>query len=231
MPALKVSLCCAVATVAVTSAALFFVTRARNAEAAQLAASNALMRQNGFEHQLASQRKATSPAAASAPRSAASGTGSDISSPRDAFDKPPATPPSDYRFEGQATPGAALQTFAWACDRGDTALMEKLITFESRAREKAAAYVTSLPAQARGQSANVETLAATLLVNEGMEHPLPHADFLAKGTAEKITEDLVRIRLPGTTRDGDLYQRIGQDWKFVITEKSVDTYLSRRSQK
>ena len=39
------------------------------------------------------------------------------------------------------------------------------------------------------------------------------------------------LQRDGTTRDGDLYRRIGTVWKFVITEKSVDDYLSRRPQK
>ena len=56
-----------------------------------------------------------------------------------------------YRNDGLATPGATLQTLAWACDQGDMATMEKLQVFDPPAREKAMQFFPSLPPEIRAQ--------------------------------------------------------------------------------
>jgi hypothetical protein len=66
-----------------------------------------------------------------------------------------------------------------------------------------------------------------LLVQDGMQRPFPWTDLLARASVEKISDDQVRTRLPGTPRDVGVFQRIGADWKFVITEAAVAGYLAR----
>lgn len=109
----------------------------------------------------------------------------------------------------------------------DDALMQRLITFESAARPKAEAILQALPPEVRAKAATIEALAAMLLVEDGMQHPFPRADLLARARVEPVFENIVRTRLPGTTRDGGFYERVGSDWKFVVTEESVDEYVAK----
>jgi hypothetical protein len=109
--------------------------------------------------------------------------------------------------------------------------MQKLITFEASARPKVETYFATLPAEIRAQCPTIEALAAMLLVQDGMQRPFPRADLLARATVEEVSDNLVRTRLPGTPRDGGLYQRIGADWKFVITETAVAGYLARAARR
>ncbi len=141
----------------------------------------------------------------------------------------PSADAGDYRFQGQATPIDALQTLAWALDRGDVALLMNLITFDAAARTKWDAYWSALPPEARAKWASADTLAATLLADRGIHQPYPRADLLSRGTIEPLTADRVRVRLPGTPKDGEVYQKIGDTWKWVVTEALVDAYLQRTS--
>jgi hypothetical protein len=133
---------------------------------------------------------------------------------------------ADYRFQGQATPVDTLQTLAWAVDQGDVELMMNVITFDAPARVKLDAYRTTLPPDARVQWPTVELLAATLLTGRGISRPYPRTDLLARATVEPIAPDRVLVRLPGTPKDREVYQKVGDTWKWVITEALVDAYLA-----
>lgn len=133
---------------------------------------------------------------------------------------------ADYRFEGQSTPVNTLQSFAWACDQGDIPTMKTLITFDAAALPLAEAYFASLPAPMREKTPDVETLAAMLLVDDGMHRPYPRAELLARATVEPVSAHRARTRLPGTPRDGGLYENVNGKWKFVITKESVERYLA-----
>ena len=136
-------------------------------------------------------------------------------------------PGAEYRNEGQTTPVAALQTMAWASDRGDTGLMEKLVFFDRAAREKATAHLASLAPEVRAQWTSVEAMAASLLTSQGMHSPFPPAVILERAVIEAVDPNRVRLRLPDTNRELTEYQKTPEGWKFAITEAMVDNYLAR----
>ena len=135
----------------------------------------------------------------------------------------------DYRNEGQATPLAALQTFAWACDRGDTVTVLKMLCFDAAGRTKSEAYMASLPPGARASWNSPEEMAAELLVSANMNLPFPAAPILARASIEPISADRVRLRLSGTMKDRTEYQKTDTGWKYVITEAAVDAYLAHQA--
>jgi len=134
---------------------------------------------------------------------------------------------ADYRNEGLATPLATLQTFAWACDRGDIEVVQKLLFFDGPARAKAEALLASMPSTARTAWKSPEEMAATLLTSANMNGPFPGAAILEKATVEPIREGRVMLRLPDTPKDRGEYQKTEDGWRYVITEKMVDDYLAR----
>lgn len=202
-----------VAAIAVTSAWSYWQRRDRNAEAGRLRVANAqLQRESGFR-----------PPAAPFSAAGASATVEAVPAQRTAVDSAAA---EDYRFQGQATPVDTLQTLAWALDRGDVELVTQLVTFDQAARPKVEAYRQSLPPEAQAQWPTVEVLAATLLTNRGINHPYPRTNLLARATVEPVTDVRVLVRLPGTPKDREVYQKVGDEWKWVITETLVDAYLA-----
>jgi hypothetical protein len=133
----------------------------------------------------------------------------------------------DYRNEGQATPLATLQTFAWACDRGDNEAVANLLCFDPAGRAKAVAYMATLPANSHPQWSTPEEMAAAILTSETMERPFPGTTILDTATVEKINEDRVMLRLPDTRKDRTMYQKTEAGWKYVVTDKMVDDYIAR----
>lgn len=136
----------------------------------------------------------------------------------------------NYRNEGRTTPLSALQTFAWACDRGDIHAIHQLFVIDPDARPKAEAFYAALPVNARTQWKSVDEMAATLLTQNGMEHPFPAADILSAAPMETIRDGRVRLRLPGTQRDGMEFQQDSGGWKHAITAEMVDNYIRRTTQ-
>ena len=224
MSPIKISLLSAVAAAAITGAALFFLHRARAQEFRHLSRANEQMRKDAYARSHDAHAASETAVSSANVSVAANAAGTALSEETKNIGGEAA---AAYRFLGQATPVDTLQSFAWACDRGDTALMQKLITFEPSARPKVEAYFATLPAEIRTQCPTIEALAAMLLVQDGMQRPFPRADLLARATVEKVSDDQVRTRLPGAPRDGGLFQRIGTDWKFVITEAAVNGYLAK----
>jgi len=133
----------------------------------------------------------------------------------------------EYRNEGNSTPQAALQSFAWACDQGDVAAVMRLIRFDQDARIRALAFMAELPEDTRKRWASPEAMAATLLVDAGMRNPFPHADVLDSASAEKISADRVKLHLAGTHRADSEYQLTSDGWKYTITSERVETYLAQ----
>jgi hypothetical protein len=140
-------------------------------------------------------------------------------------------PGAEYRKEGQATPEAALQTFAWACDHADTALMQKLLVFDADAREKTAAYFASLPPENRPQSVSFEAVAADLYISDGMNHPYPVATVLQLARFEPIGPGRVRLHLPDANGDGYEFQQTAEGWKLAVTMKVVDDYIKETAER
>ncbi len=134
---------------------------------------------------------------------------------------------TEYRNEGQATPGSALQTYAWACDQGDVALMESLLVFDPAARRKAEEYFAALPAATRTGWGSLDALAAGIHVEEGMSRPWPAATVLEHAAYEPAGADRVVVILPGTHADRAELRRTASGWKLVITEAIVDAHLRK----
>jgi hypothetical protein len=133
--------------------------------------------------------------------------------------------PGSYRNEGQSTPHAALQTFAWACDQGDEELMRKLLVFDDIARKKTEAHFAGLPPGARPTGVSLEAMAAALYVSDGIQHPYPVAEVLAHARFEPVGPARMILRLPGANGDGYEFQQTAEGWKVAITEAVVDDYI------
>ncbi len=160
----------------------------------------------------------------------------DVPAPRSLASLPatgPAAPTSvapvdtDYRNLGNATPQATLQTFAWACDRMDTELLAKLVYFDPAARTKATAFLATLPENLRTEWRSPEELAAIGLADVMQFARFPPAVVLEKAEAEQLSEDRVVLHMRGAAKERTEYQRTESGWKYVITEKAVDTFLAR----
>ncbi|MFT3783798.1 MAG: hypothetical protein QM790_17440 [Nibricoccus sp.] len=135
----------------------------------------------------------------------------------------------NYRDEGQATPLAALQTFAWACDRGDTQRVAQMLMFDPSARTKAEAFLAGLPEDTRSRWKSVDEMASTELTFAIMQSPFPNADVLDAARFEAVSDERTQFRLPGTRRDRSTFQKSDGLWKYVITEAMVDAYIRNAS--
>jgi hypothetical protein len=222
MSPLKLSVLSTILAVTVVSVWCHAGRRARNSEADVLRVANAGLQSEAIRRQ---QSSGSRTAVTDTPAPKASTSNSTSAEPSSA---PPAG--GDYRFEGQATPLNTLQTMAWALDRADVELMMNVITFDEAARRKFEAYQASLPAEARAQWSTTEQLAATLLTKRGINHPYPRSDLLARATVEPVSAERVVVRLPGTPKDREVYQKVGDTWKWVITEQLVDAFLKTVAQ-
>ena len=221
MPAstLKLSLTAALAAAVFTAGALYLYGGMQRREARALTERN---------HQLQGEILARSEAQA-APRKkwvAASAHGAPASS-LPSSPSPHAPTPALYRNEGQATPIATLQTFAWACDRGDVAKVAQLVVFEGSGREKAAALLAKLPEKMHGEWKTPEELAAVIYVSNFMGRPFPAANVIALATTEPTGPDRMQIRLPGSMLDKGNYLKTAEGWKFIIPEAGVDAYIAK----
>lgn len=142
----------------------------------------------------------------------------------------PAVPPPpayrDYRNEGNATPQATLQTFAWACDRMDTELLAKLIYIDPAARTKASVFLAGLPENLRTEWRTPEDLAAIGLADAMQLSRFPPAAVLEKAELEQVNENRAVLHLNGAAKQRTEYQRTDTGWKYVITEKMADAFLA-----
>ncbi|HZP61229.1 MAG TPA: hypothetical protein VFB27_12990 [Opitutaceae bacterium] len=218
----KTSLLSASISVAITGGALSWVYHRRAVEAARLRSANTQLL---FKASELWQARVSSAAPITPTVSTENENG-----PAPAVASAPVLPPpvpSDYRNEGQSTPLATLQTFAWACDRGDVEAVKKMLYFDSAGRTKALAFMATLPASERTQWGSPEKMAAALLASANMHNPFPNAAVLETATVEQISPDRVRLRLPGTPKDRTEYQKTDGGWKYVVTNAMVDAYIAR----
>ena len=213
----------ALASLAGTSGTLYSVHQHRGVEIARLRTENAdLRREISRRHtEAARAHSAPLPSRPTAPLAP------------EAQERPGAEPVStaDYREQGNAEPVAALQTFAWAGDRGDAERVQQMIAFDEPARQKALAFYRGLPAEVRSKLTSVEALAAAELTADMIKHPFPRSHILERAASvEAESTDRVNVRLIGSVREHNTFQRTSQGWKFVITEKMVDRFLEAHSQ-
>jgi hypothetical protein len=138
---------------------------------------------------------------------------------------------NDYRNEGNATPRATLQTFAWACDQGDVATLARLIRFDEAARERALAFMAAMPPEVRARWSSPEDMAAMLLVDSGMQSPFPVATVLDTAESENISAGRVRLHLSGIRRADSEYQLTPEGWKYAITAERVEAYMAQNQRR
>jgi hypothetical protein len=218
MSPFKSSLIVALVSAAVTAGTLYYVQRHRGREAASLRRQN-----NAMRVQINQRWHDRIPAAATE----ATAAGRETAAPADVAPAFRRSPVENYRNEGRATPLATLQTFAWACDRGDTDAVGRLLQLEPGARSRIEAFRATLPESARAEWKTVDEVAVAMLTLNIMFSPFPNADILATATAEPIRADRVRLRLPGLPKDNTEYQQTAEGWKYVLTEAMVDNYIRR----
>ncbi|MDQ5978299.1 MAG: hypothetical protein QG602_1273 [Verrucomicrobiota bacterium] len=218
MSPLKTSLIVAVVSVVVTACGLHCSHQGRVREARHLRSQNNRMRLEANQRVMARQ------AAAPSPTSSESVAAGSASAP---LAVPVARMAEYYRNEGNATPLATLQTFAWACDRGDTETVQRLLFVEEAARPKVEAFVAALPENVRAQWKTVDETVAAMLTESVMARPFPRHDILATATPEEVGTGRIRLRMPNVPRDGTEYQQTAEGWKYVLTEKVVDAYIKQ----
>jgi hypothetical protein len=219
MSPLKTSLIVAVASVVVTAGGLHYFQQGRAREARQLRSQNNRMLLEANQRVMARQ------GAAQTPVSGEPAVVSKVEAPVSA----PAKMAEYYRNEGNATPLATLQTFAWACDRGDIETVQRLLFVEEAARPKVEAFVAALPEIVRAQWKTVDETVAALLTESVMARPFPRHDILATASPEVVGAGRIRLRMPNVPRDGTEYQQTAEGWKYVLTEKVVDAYIRQAS--
>ena len=225
----KLSLTTAAVTVLLTASAQYYVQQERLREAARLRAENDRLHRRIIQQTQTRLEKSgvTRPPTEVA---AMSDQSRPVKSETGRLKTPTAEvsfiPLTEYRDEGQATPIAAFQTYAWACDHGDTARMIRLIRFDEAAQQKAVAYVTLLKTRVQTQWDSPEAMAADLLIDEGIQTPYPSAAIMALAKIEVISENRVALLLPGTSRERTEFQKTVEGWKYAITEKMVDDYIA-----
>ncbi len=218
MSPLKTSLIVSVVSVLVTAGGLYYFQQGRTREARHLRSQNNRMLLEANQRVMARQSAAPTPTSSG---SVAAGSAS----------APAAAPVSRmaeyYRNEGNATPLATMQTFAWACDRGDIETVQRLLFVEEAARPKVEAFVAALPENVRAQWKSVDETVAALLTESVMGRPFPRHDILATATPEEVSAGRIRLRMPNVPRDGTEYQQTADGWKYVLTEKVVDAYINQ----
>ena len=218
MSPLKTSLIVAVVSVVVTAGGLYYFQQGRVREARHLRSQNNRMLLEANQRVMARQPATPAPTSSEAV-------------PAEPASAPTAAPVTRmaeyYRNEGNATPLATLQTFAWACDRGDTETVQRLLFIEEAARPKVEAFVAALPENVRAQWKSVDETVAAMLTESVMARPFPRHDILVTATPEEVTAGRIRLRMPNVPRDGTEYQQTAEGWKYVLTEKVVDAYINQ----
>lgn len=221
MSPLKTSLLAAVLSGVVTAGALFHFHRERAGDIRRLQSQNNRLRLEAYQRSMVRPVAAPSPAASTSPVASIP-----MASTAGLATSPAPRMAEYYRNEGNATPLATLQTFAWACDRGDVEAVSRLLYLDPDARSKAEAFMAALPEATRGQWKTVDEMAASVLTHSIMVRPFPIAEVLATATPEVIGEERVRLRLPNVPKDRTEYQKTGDGWKYALTGAMVDAYIS-----
>ena len=220
MSPLKTSLIVAVVSVVVTVGGLYYFQQGRAREARHLRSQNNRMLLEANQRVMARQPVAPAPTSSEVVA---------VSAASNSAAAPVARMAEYYRNEGNATPLATLQTFAWACDRGDIETVQRLLFIEEAARPKVEAFMAALPESARAQWKTMDEMAAAVLTRSIMAQPFPRHDILATATPEEVSAGRIRLRMPNVPRDGTEYQQTAEGWKYVLTEKVVDAYIRQAS--
>ncbi|MBX3750637.1 MAG: hypothetical protein KF897_11170 [Opitutaceae bacterium] len=218
MSPLKSSLIVAVVSAAITAGSLYYLQRHHAREAASLRRHNNAMRVQISQRWHERLKAPVTADARPAPEAV---------TPADNLPVSRQSPVENYRNEGRATPLATLQTFAWACDRGDVDTVRRLLQLDPGARPKIGALQATLPENVRAEWKTVDDVAVAMVTLNIMFSPFPNADVLATATPELIRDGRVRLRLPDLPKDNTEYQQTAEGWSFVLTEAMADHYIRR----
>ena len=126
--------------------------------------------------------------------------------------------PGAYRNAGNATPAATIQTVAWACDEANAEALAPLLAFDLAARERASSIFEALPPDVRAQWASPEDMATSIYISSVMLLPFPSPAILALAEPQSHENGKVRLSLPGTSKDGYIFESSPEGWKLVITD-------------
>jgi hypothetical protein len=131
-----------------------------------------------------------------------------------------------HRDRGVATPRDASYTFAWAGDICDPAVMGRLVHLDPEARQKATEILNSMPAEVRAQYPTPEAFYGLLLALSCLGGPPPGADVLESMEPNidqvELSPGRVAFRMKGSTRTMQEYQKVGNDWKYVLPLVGVE---------
>lgn len=138
----------------------------------------------------------------------------------------PAATARGHRDHGQATARDAAFTFAWASDLADPAAFSKLIFFDGRGREHAAAILASMPASIREQYRSPEEFYGLVLAATTLQGPPPGADVLESSMVfVELSPGRVAMRRSNSSANYHEYQLTTEGWKWVLPEQVVPTWV------
>lgn len=132
---------------------------------------------------------------------------------------------SSYHNAGRATPRAALETFVWASDRGDTATLAKSIVFGGNGRQRALAVLAALPQEAQAQFSTPEELYALFIADDALAFPPPPEDMLQSVSVQFAGADSAILTFPGQNHQQQ-YQLTADGWKYVFPEVAVEQFAN-----
>jgi hypothetical protein len=135
-------------------------------------------------------------------------------------------PASAWRNVGHATPEAAVETALWAAAGGEVELLARSLILDTKAREKAAAILSGLPAETRMYYGTPELLMAFLtakdIPSKGARILKPSSEALQKGTRTVQLRDA-----GGLVRQAHLTLReTAAGWRLVLPEEAVTGYAA-----
>lgn len=118
-----------------------------------------------------------------------------------------------FQNVGQATPGAAFQTFVWGSLKGEDDKLASMITFSEAERKKAEAVVADLPEEARKKYPTPERLAVlyfALVLPEFPSAEIAGVDF------QDSQHATVSVRGLSEKTDRIQMQLSAQGWRVVV---------------
>jgi hypothetical protein len=121
----------------------------------------------------------------------------------------------NFRDAGQATPGAAFQTFVWAAMKGDEAKQAGMIAFVGAGRVTAEAIVAALPEPDRVKYPTPEKLAALFFADAFTTMQAAHVTGVTLTDAQHA---MVRVR-GLTPREQTIPMQLGPNgWQIAMPE-------------
>lgn len=132
--------------------------------------------------------------------------------------------PHGYDNRGQATARAAVETFAWACDVGDSEVLAKLVYLDDQTRARAQSVLLRMPAGIRAQCRTPEELYGLLLAASSLEAPPPDALIVRylMNLAE-LEPGRVATRRIGSSANFHEFLQTSEGWKYVLPVEAIDS--------